>query len=95
MPKICPKENAQTMDRGSLFCYLSQLHVPSRMVVAGVGVAHEELVRLASEHFMTRTPVWETDKELVVAGVPPDLSPAQYTGGLLQVGDLRSVFYIL
>ena len=39
--------NIESMTRGTLMNYLSNYHSPERMVVAGVGVDHEELVETA------------------------------------------------
>ena len=36
--------NIESMTRATLMNYLSNYHSPDRMVVAGVGVEHEELV---------------------------------------------------
>lgn len=43
-PKICPKENIDLIDRKILFDYLKRHYLPHRMVVAGVGIEHEDLV---------------------------------------------------
>ena len=39
--------NIESMTRGTLMNYLSNYHSPERMVVAGVGIDHEELVEAA------------------------------------------------
>lgn len=44
LPKICPEGNIQKIDRKTLFTYLKNHYCPRRMVVAGVGVDHKELV---------------------------------------------------
>lgn len=44
LPKICPAENINTIDRSILLTYLKQHYTPNRMVVAGVGVDHDRLV---------------------------------------------------
>ncbi|XP_014615410.1 PREDICTED: mitochondrial-processing peptidase subunit alpha [Polistes canadensis] len=83
LPKICSEENIEVIDRNILFKYLKHHYVPSRMVVAGVGIDHKDLVKAVEKYFVDRKPIWEeqnivsSDKnELLV-----DKSIAQYTGG--------------
>ena len=40
--------------QATLLNYLSHYYTPQRMVLAGVGVDHDELVRLAEEHFVNQ-----------------------------------------
>lgn len=47
LPKLCPPQNADQIDRTLLLNYLKHHHSPDRMVLAGVGVPHDDLVRLA------------------------------------------------
>ena len=55
------------------------------MLYTGVGVDHDALVKLASEHF-SKQPIWTTE-----LGGPidkkrtKDLSISQYTGGKIEV----------
>lgn len=44
-PKICSEENIEKIDRNILLTYLKHHYIPSRMVVAGVGVNHQDLVK--------------------------------------------------
>ena len=44
---LSPESNIESMTRATLMNYLSNYHSPERMVVAGVGVDHEELVETA------------------------------------------------
>lgn len=47
-----PKENIQTISRDSLVDYIKTNYTADRMVLVGAGgVPHEQLVRLAEEHF--------------------------------------------
>lgn len=39
LPKLCPVENLDHIDRKVLLNYLKYHHSPSRMVIAGVGVS--------------------------------------------------------
>ena len=47
LPKICPEDNVDVINRQTLMTYLRNYHSPKRMVVAGVGVDHDQLVELA------------------------------------------------
>lgn len=38
LPKICPNENVNRIDRGIILNYLKNHYTPDRMVVAAVGV---------------------------------------------------------
>ena len=58
---------------------------PSRIVLSGVGMDHDELVRLAQEYFVDKKPIWEQQPELVMKGKERDNSIAQYTGGIITV----------
>ncbi|TRY63141.1 hypothetical protein TCAL_00342 [Tigriopus californicus] len=86
LPKMCPPENTAGISRSILMKYLSTYHVPSRMVVAGVGVEHDQLVRYVEDHFVNSPPVYELSK------AHADQSLAQYTGGLVSIEkDLSNV----
>lgn len=86
LPKICPKENVERIDRTVLLEYLKRHYTPRRMVVAGVGVEHEDLVSAVQKYFVEEKSGWhdETEKsseEDPARGV--DASIAQYTGGYI------------
>lgn len=57
------------------------------MVVAGVGVHHDNLVDLAQKYFVDKKPIWLDETRLFVDNkqISIDDSVAQYTGGLVQV----------
>ena len=62
------------------------------MVVAGIGVDHDQLVESVQRHFEESTPTWRTDSKVITDSsdadddhdlkVISDCSVAQYTGGL-------------
>lgn len=81
LPKLCPAENADKVDRNVMLRYLSQHHTPSRMVVAGVGVPHDELVRHVEKFFVDQKPTWAEESLDLSKSVPADQSRALYTGG--------------
>lgn len=74
------------IDRGMLYTYLNSYHTPDRMVVAGAGVEHSDLVQLAEEYFVKKTPIWKEHENLIDPSREKDVSLAQYTGGSLPVG---------
>lgn len=49
LPKICPTANIGRINRHTLLSYLSKHFTPERMVLAGVGVNHEQLVEAANK----------------------------------------------
>uniref|UniRef100_A0A6Q2ZMD1 Alpha-MPP n=1 Tax=Esox lucius TaxID=8010 RepID=A0A6Q2ZMD1_ESOLU len=59
---------------------LFNYYCPERMVLAGVGIEHEQLVACARKYLLDVKPVWG-------AGTPAnvDLSVAQYTGGMVKM----------
>ncbi|KAK7077614.1 hypothetical protein SK128_025081 [Halocaridina rubra] len=93
LPKICPPENVMKIDRSVLFTYLKQHHTPSRMVLAGVGVNHDDLVESAQKYFVDRPPIWEKMPTLANnRNIEVDQSVSQYTGGIIrEEADLSDV----
>lgn len=81
LPKLCPAENTDKIDRNTILRYLSKHHTPSRMVVAGVGVPHGELVQYVEKYFVDQKPTWEVESIDASKSVPVDGSRATYTGG--------------
>uniref|UniRef100_A0A8W7PER5 Alpha-MPP n=1 Tax=Anopheles coluzzii TaxID=1518534 RepID=A0A8W7PER5_ANOCL len=71
----------QAIDRDTLLSYLRLHHTPERMVLAGVGVPHDELVRLAERYFVQGSATWENEKSRSSNPKSVDTSIAQYTGG--------------
>ncbi|XP_063172332.1 mitochondrial-processing peptidase subunit alpha-like isoform X2 [Candoia aspera] len=47
-----PAENVEKIDRRVLHSYLRNYCTPSRMVLAGVGIEHEQLVECAHTYFL-------------------------------------------
>lgn len=50
-PLLCPEERIPFIDSNLLKEYTNTWFRPDRMVIAGAGMAHEELVKLAETHF--------------------------------------------
>ena len=50
------------------------------MVIAAVNVNHDEIVELATKHFVNARTTWKQDDKVL-----PDESVAQFTGGVITV----------
>ncbi|XP_018361268.1 PREDICTED: mitochondrial-processing peptidase subunit alpha isoform X3 [Trachymyrmex cornetzi] len=83
LPKICPEKNIEKIDRKTLHTYLKHHYVPNRMVVAGVGVEHDDLVHAVTKYFVDQKPIWEEQPDLIFPNNANtvDMSIAQYSGG--------------
>uniref|UniRef100_A0A8C1PR86 Mitochondrial-processing peptidase subunit alpha n=1 Tax=Cyprinus carpio TaxID=7962 RepID=A0A8C1PR86_CYPCA len=87
LPRFCPPENVEKIDRKLLHKYLQSYYCPQRMVLAGVGVEHEQLVQCARKYLLNVKPVWGASTPANV-----DKSVAQYTGGIVKmVKDMSDV----
>jgi processing peptidase subunit alpha len=51
MPLLCPEDRLNHITADTLRNYMSEWYRPERMVVAGVGMEHDELVRLTEKAF--------------------------------------------
>ncbi|KAL5012459.1 hypothetical protein ScPMuIL_011010 [Solemya velum] len=93
LPKFCPPENIETVDKLTLLRYLKNYHSPQRMVLAGVGMEHNVLVDLARQCFVEKkSPLWLEDGSVVDRSEQCDHSVSQYTGGMVHVEkDLSNV----
>ncbi|KAI8118961.1 hypothetical protein FF38_10215 [Lucilia cuprina] len=82
LPKLCPPENLDAINRNVLMNYLKYHHTPERMVIAGVGVNHDELVRNVERFFVDDAAIWDKEQISGTGAQEVDKSIAQYTGGL-------------
>lgn len=89
LPKLCPIENTQKIDRNILMSYLRLHHTPSRMVVAGVGVDHDEFVKYVEKHFANAPSTWDLETIQNSSVTSVDTSVAQYTGGVVKVREIH------
>ncbi|NXK77792.1 MPPA peptidase, partial [Amazona guildingii] len=78
--RFCPVENTDKIGRDVLHSYLRNYYTPDRMVLAGVGIEHEQLVECARKHLLGVEPAWGSGQARDV-----DRSVAQYTGGIVKV----------
>lgn len=80
LPRFSPADNVDKIDKQVLHSYLRNYYCPERMVLAGVGIEHEQLVECARKYLLDVKPVWGA-----VTAANVDLSVAQYTGGIVKV----------
>ncbi|XP_070614869.1 mitochondrial-processing peptidase subunit alpha [Erythrolamprus reginae] len=78
--RFCPTDNIEKVDRMVLHSYLRNYYTPDRMVLAGVGIEHQQLVDCARKYFLGAVPAWGSAEAKDV-----DKSVAQYTGGILKL----------
>ncbi|KAJ3342928.1 Mitochondrial-processing peptidase subunit alpha [Gonapodya sp. JEL0774] len=77
-PLLCPPETLETISPETINAFRSTWYTPNRMVLAAVGYPHDELVRLAEEHFGSMTA-----PQADVLTLQQRLSlPTQYSGGV-------------
>jgi mitochondrial-processing peptidase subunit alpha len=50
-PLLCPEDRIDLIDATTIRSFKSELYRPERMVIAGAGVPHQELVELADKYF--------------------------------------------
>jgi len=50
-PLLCPEDRIHLIDDSLMRNFMAQWYRPERIVIAGAGVAHEELVELADKYF--------------------------------------------
>ncbi|CAL1694437.1 unnamed protein product [Somion occarium] len=50
-PLLCPEDRIDLMDEPTMRGFMRDWYLPERMVLAGAGMQHEELVELADKHF--------------------------------------------
>ncbi|XP_050395760.2 mitochondrial-processing peptidase subunit alpha [Patella vulgata] len=93
LPKFCAHDNIEKIDRNILYTYLKNVHIPSRTVIAGVGVDHAHLVDLAQLYMVKeKQPIWLENDDLIDKKKRMDESMSQYTGGVVKVEkDLSNV----
>src|SRR6266404_350749 len=75
-PLLCPEDRIGIIDASLMRDFMKQWYRPERMVIAGTGIAHEELVELAEKHFssLKATPT--------VDGQMPTLSSSRPTSSI-------------
>ncbi|KAI0778798.1 LuxS/MPP-like metallohydrolase [Trametes elegans] len=86
-PLLCPEERIDLIDGQALRDFMEKWYTPERIVIAGAGMRHEELVELADKYFSSLKPSKPTQSRTTTANaqqVPTHLldssqqSPALY-----------------
>ena len=65
---------------GDIKQFIASHYTPDRMMLAGVGVDHEQFVELAEKYFVNPKTSWDSSDM-----IPVDGSISQYTGGHCKV----------
>jgi mitochondrial-processing peptidase subunit alpha len=76
-PLLCPEDRIHLVDASLMCHFMEQWYRPERMVIAGAGVLHEELVELADKHFSSLkfTPVTDAVSNLTSSRTSPSIPP--------------------
>jgi processing peptidase subunit alpha len=75
---LCPEDRIDTIDASLMRDFITQWYRPERMVIAGAGIAHEELVELAEKHFssLKSTPTLDGHASMLSSSRPtPSIPP--------------------
>ncbi|KAG8447515.1 hypothetical protein GDO86_014861 [Hymenochirus boettgeri] len=80
LPRFCPVDNIEKINQKTLHNYMHNYYTPDRMVLAGVGIEHEQLLECAKKYLQDVEPVWSSGKPRSI-----DKSISQYTGGIVKV----------
>lgn len=59
-PLLCPEHRIDLIDQATMKGFMRQWYRPERMVIAGAGMAHEELVELTDKYFSSLQPTPST-----------------------------------
>jgi len=85
LSRYCPEQNIELITRDHILKFLRTYFIPSRMVISGVGVEHQELVDLVKHYFDFSQSTWNTELlgDSLVGEV--DTSVANYEGGMIRI----------
>ncbi|KAF9015701.1 mitochondrial processing peptidase [Cyathus striatus] len=92
-PLLCPEERIPLIDQSTLRAALREWYKPERMVIAGAGIPHQELVELVDKYFSALKPSTNLQPPLsrtntspqvpshLLSPSSPNSSTSTYTGG--------------
>jgi mitochondrial-processing peptidase subunit alpha len=83
LPKYTPEANIPRIDATMLRSFTKEFYQPERMVLAGVGIDHQQLIALGQKYFAV--PKNQTKSS--------EMSKAVWTGGALLVRGETQVSY--
>ncbi|KAF5385394.1 hypothetical protein D9615_001243 [Tricholomella constricta] len=74
-PLLCPEDRINSVDELALRTAMKEWYKPERMVIAGAGMRHEELVELTDKYFssLKSSPVLTSSQTRTSPQVPPHL----------------------
>ncbi|KAI9021240.1 peptidase M16 inactive domain-containing protein [Hyaloraphidium curvatum] len=84
-PLLVSPERLQSISVDAIQEFRQQWFTPNRMVVAGIGMPHDELVKLAEAHFGSM----KAPSQDLLASQSRLALPATYTGGVLHINTLE------
>lgn len=84
-PLLCPQERIEKIDENTIRAFMQEWYRPERMVIAGAGMPHEELVELVDKHFSSvpyvpvsapaPAPDWQPQHSSTPRSIPAHLLP--------------------
>jgi processing peptidase subunit alpha len=82
-PKFCPLENTNRIDSKVLYSYMKTHYRPERIVLACVGIDHDQFVEMSEDIFSKTTPIWNENPSLLDPKYENiiETSKAVWTGG--------------
>jgi mitochondrial-processing peptidase subunit alpha len=90
-PLLCPEDRIDVMDESVLRVRMEDWYRPERMVIAGAGMQHEQLVELTDKYFASLKSVPSSTSQLSTPSTGSD-SPSLYTGGQRHIFDASQEF---
>lgn len=90
-PLLCPEDRIDVMDESVLRVRMEDWYRPERMVIAGAGMQHEQLVELTDKYFASLKSVPSSTSQLSTPSTGSD-SPSIYTGGQRHIFDASQEF---
>ncbi|KAI0652482.1 LuxS/MPP-like metallohydrolase [Trametes meyenii] len=95
-PLLCPEERIDLIDESTMRDFMKNWYTPERMVIAGAGMHHEQLVELADKHFASlKAPKPSSSRSTVGAQqVPTNLLSSQQTPPSLYKSLTRAASYL-
>lgn len=82
-PLLCPEERIDRVDEAAIRKYMDELYRPERIVIAGAGLQHEELVELVDKHFADMKPAAVSPPLVTPSSSRPGASSQQVPPHLL------------
>ncbi|VDP18357.1 unnamed protein product [Schistosoma margrebowiei] len=89
LPKYCPKQNLDKINREDIIKFVATQFKPEKMVIAGVGIEHDALVKSVEKYFIPTVP--NVSYEKAASDLPsPVTTVSEYTGGYYKANGVIS-----